>query len=89
MPSEEQEVFCQDWIKLADRERPMNIAHSVGCGTLVTNYRVVGRGDCSISWVGWTGSTRRSRLAKVLTVIGVKVWVLLASFPLFKNKQEA
>jgi len=89
MPSEEQEVLRQDWIKLADRERPMSISHSVGCGTLVTNYKVVEQGNCLISWVGWTGSTRRSRLAKVLTVIGVKVWVLLASFPLFKNKQEA
>ena len=66
-------------------------------GTIVTNFefpkendtKVLGikSEDSSISWVGGTGSTRCSCLAKVLTVIGVKVWVLLGSFPLFQNKK--
>jgi hypothetical protein len=54
-------------------------------GTIVTNFEFPK--DSSISWVGGTGSTRCSCLAKVLTVIGVKVWVLLGSFPLFQNKK--
>ena len=65
-------------------------------GTIVTNFEFPKEDDTKglgieskVSWVGGTGSTRCSRLAKVLTVIGVKVWVLLASFPLFQKKEEA